>query len=71
MSLTQTAEAFHSAGYNVLIYDGRNVGGSGGSPRNEIDPWQYAQDLSGMNSGLSKGWWTQCPRPDGMMMQYR
>ncbi|ETS80424.1 hypothetical protein PFICI_07953 [Pestalotiopsis fici W106-1] len=46
MSLSQTAEGFQSAGYNVLLYDARNVGGSGGSPRNEVDPWQLAQDLS-------------------------
>ncbi|KAL7803490.1 alpha/beta-hydrolase [Trichoderma aethiopicum] len=47
MSLQQTAEAFQAAGYNVLLYDSRSVGGSGGLPRNQIDPWQITQDLSG------------------------
>ncbi|KAL7787164.1 alpha/beta-hydrolase [Trichoderma ceciliae] len=46
MSLQQTAEGFQAAGYNVLLYDSRSVGGSGGLPRNQIDPWQIAQDLS-------------------------
>jgi hypothetical protein len=47
MSLDETAEAFHSAGYNVLLYDCRSVGGSEGKPRNQIDPAQMAQDISG------------------------
>ncbi|KAF5026933.1 hypothetical protein F66182_963 [Fusarium sp. NRRL 66182] len=46
MSLEETAEAFHSAGYNVLLYDARSIGGSGGFPRNQIDPLQMAQDIS-------------------------
>ncbi|KAM5343619.1 hypothetical protein ACJ41O_012156 [Fusarium nematophilum] len=46
MSLEETTEAFHSAGYNVLLYDSRSIGGSGGSPRNHIDPLQMAQDIS-------------------------
>ena len=49
MSLAETAEGFQSAGYNVLLYDSRSVGGSGGFPRNQIDPWQNAQDISGMS----------------------
>jgi cephalosporin-C deacetylase-like acetyl esterase len=49
MSLTETAEGFQAAGYNVLLYDSRSIGGSGGSPRNQIDPWQNAQDVSGMS----------------------
>ncbi|PTB66758.1 alpha/beta-hydrolase [Trichoderma citrinoviride] len=48
MSLQQTAEAFQAAGYNVLLYDSRSVGGSGGLPRNQIDPWQITQDLSAL-----------------------
>lgn len=47
MSLDETAEAFHAAGYNVLLYDCRSVGGSEGNPRNQIDPVQMSQDVSG------------------------
>ncbi|KAF2120195.1 DltD domain-containing protein [Lophiotrema nucula] len=46
MSLEETAEGFQAAGYNVLLYDSRGIGGSGGVPRNQPDPWQYAQDVS-------------------------
>ncbi|KAL8889244.1 MAG: hypothetical protein Q9215_003446 [Flavoplaca cf. flavocitrina] len=46
MSLAETAEGFQSAGYNVLLYDSRSVGGSGGLPRNQIDPLQMAEDIS-------------------------
>ena len=49
MSLQQTAEGFQATGYNVILYDSRNVGGSAGFPRNQIDPWQISQDLSGMS----------------------
>lgn len=49
MSLQQTAEGFQAAGYNVILYDSRSVGGSGGLPRNQIDPWQISQDLSGIS----------------------
>ncbi|KAK4246252.1 Alpha/Beta hydrolase protein [Corynascus novoguineensis] len=45
-SLDETAEAFHKAGYNVLLYDPRGIGGSEGVPRNQPDPWQYAEDIS-------------------------
>lgn len=47
MSLDETAEAFYAAGYNVLLYDCRSVGGSEGNPRNQIDPVQMSQDVSG------------------------
>ena len=50
MSLTETAEAFYRAGNNVILYDSRGVGGSGGSPRNQVDPWQMSEDISGMLS---------------------
>lgn len=40
------AEAFHLHGYNVFLYDARSVGGSGGQPRNLLDPLQMAEDLS-------------------------
>ncbi len=33
------AEAFCRAGLAVLLYDHRNFGGSGGEPRQEINPW--------------------------------
>jgi len=33
------AEAIHSAGLNVLLYDHRNSGRSGGESRQEINPW--------------------------------
>ncbi|KAE8421057.1 alpha/beta-hydrolase [Aspergillus pseudocaelatus] len=45
-SLEETAEAFHKAGYNVLLYDPRGIGGSEGVPRNQPDPWQHSEDIS-------------------------
>lgn len=47
MSLAETAEGFQRAGYNVFLYDSRSVGGSGGFPRNQINPHQHAEDVSG------------------------
>jgi len=47
MSVPETAEGFQSAGYNVLLYDSRSVGGSGGLPRNQINPQQIVEDVSG------------------------
>ncbi|KAK9420438.1 putative Serine aminopeptidase S33 domain-containing protein [Seiridium unicorne] len=46
MSLAETAEFLQSAGFNVLLYDSRSIGGSGGVPRNQIDPIQMSQDIS-------------------------
>ena len=46
MTLPDVAETFHSSGYNVLLYDARSVGASGGQPRNLLDPLQMAEDLS-------------------------
>ncbi|KAK4223156.1 Alpha/Beta hydrolase protein [Podospora fimiseda] len=46
MTLPDVAEAFNSLGYNVLLYDARSVGGSGGQPRNLLNPLQMAEDLS-------------------------
>ena len=47
MTLPEVAEAFQSKGYNVLLYDARSVGASGGQPRNLLNPLQMAEDLSG------------------------
>ncbi|KAJ5519046.1 hypothetical protein N7453_001468 [Penicillium expansum] len=46
ITLPDVAESFQSAGYNVLVYDARSVGASGGIPRNLSDPLQMAEDLS-------------------------
>ncbi len=37
------AEVFRDAGLAVLLYDHRNFGGSGGEPRQEINPWVQAR----------------------------
>lgn len=50
MTLPDVAEAFQSQGFNVLLYDARSVGGSGGQPRNLLNPLQMAEDLSGESS---------------------
>lgn len=47
MTLPEVAEAFQSQGFNVLLYDARSIGGSGGQPRNLLQPLQMAEDLSG------------------------
>ena len=44
MGLPGFAEAFASAGMAVLLYDHRNLGDSGGEPRQEIDPWAQMLD---------------------------
>lgn len=53
------AEAFARAGLAVLLYDHRNLGRSGGEPRQEINPWiqcrgyldaiRFAQTLDGID----------------------
>ncbi|WP_128642949.1 alpha/beta hydrolase [Rhodococcus opacus] len=40
----QFAEAFANAGFVVLLHDHRNFGASGGTPRQDIDPWQQIAD---------------------------
>ena len=47
MTLPEVSESFQSRGYNVLLYDARTVGESGGRFKNLIDPLQMAEDLSG------------------------
>lgn len=47
MTLPDVAEWFQRHGYNVLLYDARSVGASGGLPRNQLDVLQMAEDLSG------------------------
>lgn len=37
------AEVFAEAGVSALLYDHRNMGGSGGEPRQEINPWVQAR----------------------------
>lgn len=44
MHLAGFAETFQRAGMNVLVYDNRNLGHSGGEPRGEIDPDQQIAD---------------------------
>ncbi|TQV81836.1 alpha/beta hydrolase [Denitrobaculum tricleocarpae] len=44
MHLAGFAETFQRAGMNVLVYDNRNLGQSGGEPRGEIDPDQQIAD---------------------------
>src|SRR5215472_14600959 len=44
MYLDSFAEVFAAAGLNVLVFDNRNLGASGGEPRQEIDPWAQVRD---------------------------
>lgn len=44
MHLKGFAETFQAAGMNVIVYDNRNLGNSGGEPRGEIDPEQQIRD---------------------------
>ncbi|MCH2184663.1 alpha/beta hydrolase [Myxococcota bacterium] len=44
MCLREFAEAFCEAGFAVLLYDHRNLGESGGEPRQEINPWAQVRD---------------------------
>lgn len=53
MTLPDVAEAFHTVGYNVLLYDARSVGASSGSPRNLLDPLQMAEDLSDIHTYMA------------------
>ncbi|RAL04560.1 acetyltransferase fmaC [Aspergillus ibericus CBS 121593] len=52
-TLPDIAETFHRAGYNVLLYDARSVGASGGTPQNLLDPLQMAEDLSDITTYMT------------------
>lgn len=39
MAVDRYAEVFAEAGVSALLYDHRNMGGSSGEPRQEINPW--------------------------------
>ncbi|MBB5404454.1 alpha/beta hydrolase [Paraburkholderia youngii] len=43
-SLEKFAEAFVGAGFVVLVHEHRGFGGSGGEPRQDINPWQQIAD---------------------------
>jgi pimeloyl-ACP methyl ester carboxylesterase len=45
MYLDRYAEVFSANGFNVLVYDNRNLGASDGTPRGEITPWQQIDDF--------------------------
>jgi uncharacterized protein len=45
MALPRFARAFAAAGIAVCLYDHRNLGGSGGSPRQAINPWHQTLDM--------------------------
>ena len=45
MALPSFAEAFARAGIAVCLYDHRNLGASGGEPRQAIDPWRQTLDM--------------------------
>ena len=45
MYLDKYAEHFSANGFNVLVYDNRNLGSSDGEPRGEIAPWEQIDDF--------------------------
>jgi hypothetical protein len=44
MHLDRYAEVFAQAGLAALVFDFRNLGASGGEPRQELDPWRQIED---------------------------
>lgn len=44
MHLPNYAEVFARAGLAVILFDFRNLGASDGLPRQELNPWQQAED---------------------------
>jgi fermentation-respiration switch protein FrsA (DUF1100 family) len=59
MALPRFAAAFAAAGIAVCLYDHRNLGESGGEPRQLIDPWQQALDMVAVI-----GWFAEQPEVD-------
>lgn len=59
MGLELFARAYARAGFNVLVFDHRNLGASGGEPRGAIDPWHQARDY-----GAALDWVTTRPGVD-------
>lgn len=45
MNLDAVARDLNAAGLAVLLYDHRSFGDSGGSPRQEADPWAQVRDM--------------------------
>jgi fermentation-respiration switch protein FrsA (DUF1100 family) len=44
MHLAKYADVFAGVGLGVLVFDFRNLGASDGLPRQELNPWQQAED---------------------------
>jgi uncharacterized protein len=44
MALLRLADAFVEAGFAVLVHDHRSFGASGGTPRQDIEPWKQIAD---------------------------
>jgi fermentation-respiration switch protein FrsA (DUF1100 family) len=59
MALPRFAEAFARAGIAVCLYDHRNLGSSGGEPRQAIDPWRQTLDM-----GVVVAWLADRPEVD-------
>ena len=64
MAVDAYAEAIQAAGFDVLMYDHRNFGRSGGEPRQQINPWIQARGyrdavawLRGRNPGRRIALW--------------
>ncbi len=45
MNLPDTAARFAAAGLASIVFDFRNLGGSDGTPRQELDPWRQVEDI--------------------------